>query len=64
MAMSVRPRDGGISLVMLLLAGLVLYGAWREVAHRDGLLLVVVPAALMPAVVAALARRQRRGPPR
>lgn len=64
MAMSVRPRDGGISLVMLLLAGLVLYGAWREVAHHDGLLLVVVPAALMPAVVAALARRQRRGPPR
>jgi hypothetical protein len=45
---------------MLLLGLLCAFGAWREITGRDGLLLVIVPAAAMPVLAASLARRSVR----
>ncbi|WP_329741653.1 hypothetical protein [Dyella sp. A6] len=52
--------SGGMSWVfgigMLLLGMLVAFGAWRDIAHRDGPLLVIVPAAAMSLLAASMAR--------
>lgn len=45
---------------MMLCGLLVAVGAWREVAHHDGLLLVIAPASAMPSLAALLARRAAR----
>lgn len=39
---------------------LSLLGAWREVTHHDGIILVVATASMMPVLAALLARRAPR----
>jgi hypothetical protein len=49
-----------VGVGMLVCGLLVVFGAWREVTHHDGLLLVVAPASMMPMLSALLARRAAR----
>jgi hypothetical protein len=55
-----RRHELGIGVLMALAGLMVLAGTWREMAHHDGLLLVVVPASMMPVLSALLARRAAR----
>ena len=56
-----RHRDVWFGLAMLLLGLLVLWGVWREIMHHDGIILVVVPAAMMPLLTALRSRHAKRG---
>ncbi|WP_139201698.1 hypothetical protein [Rhodanobacter glycinis] len=53
-------HDLWIGLASVALGLLVLFGAWREITHHDGLLLVIAPAAVMPLLASLLARRSAR----
>jgi hypothetical protein len=55
-----RSRQFGFGAGMLLCGLLVAVGAWSEIAHRDGLWLVIASASVMPPVAALLARRAAR----
>jgi hypothetical protein len=59
---STRERRNELWLAagFLLMALLVVFGAWREVAHHDGLMLVIAPATTMPVLASFLARRAAR----
>lgn len=55
-----RRERWAFSVAMLVAGAMALLGAWREVVHHDGGLLIVLPAALMPVCAALLARRVAR----
>lgn len=54
------PLQSIVGAGTLLLGLLCAFGAWWEITGRDGLLLVIVPAAAMPVLAASLARRAVR----
>jgi hypothetical protein len=54
-------RRERIAVLLVVVAGLmVLAGAWREVRDHHGVLLAVIPAAIMPILAAWLARQAAR----
>jgi hypothetical protein len=52
-----RRRERAAALLVVVAGLMVLMGAWCEFHGHHGLLLVVVPASIMPALAAGLARQ-------